>query len=266
MWKKKTCGGAIPVLISAFFLVVPVALLFGITRERPRSVAEDYLRAVHEAMQPKSSYISHSLEPVNLDQPVKVVTWMQSKYVSDYKGETIAPKDTWVTVVPRLKSFCQDYVKSHGADPEQLTLRLKQRLGLPPESHNDTFVELTVDEPRSILKFFRPCADPAPDSNTCQPPTPTVPQGIWKYDFKALASGDSHEIEKYWLLTNYYWSFASPDCQYPWTSLGYTFDWGTKNDGSEDFVRWGESEFVIPAGAPIRFVSATETVAYCTSQ
>jgi hypothetical protein len=269
MHRREMCDGAVPVLISAFFLVVPLALVFGITGEWPHSVAEDYQRAVYEAMQPKSSYISHSLEAVNFDKPVRVVTWIRGKKVSDYEGKTAAPKETWVTVSGKLKSFCRDYVKSHGADRKQLTLRLEQRLGLPPKSGYDTFVELTVDDPKSILKFFRPCADPSPGSNTCQPFTPARPPDIRKDDFEALASGDSREVEKYWLLTKYYWSYASPDPadrQYPWTALGYTFDWARKNDGSEDFVRWGESEFVIPPGAPIRFESATETVAYCTSQ
>ena len=83
-------------------------------------------------------------------------------------------------------------------------------------------------------------------------------------DPKAL-DGNSKKVEQYWLLSNYYWSFAPP-YQYPWTSLGYSFDWAPREDGSEDFVRWGESEFVIPPGVPIQFVSATDTVAYCTPQ
>jgi hypothetical protein len=266
MSDREPRGGAIPVLIATFFLFVPVALLFSIPRERPISVAEDYQRAVHEAMQPKSSYVSHSLVSVNPDQPVKVVTWTQRQRVSDYEGKTTAPKETWVTVAPRLKSFCQDYVKSHGADPEKLTLRLQQRLGLPPESHSDRmFVELTVEDPKSILRFFRPCADPSPNSNTCQPPDLPKPREIWKHDFNALTPDDSREMGKVWLLANYYASFASPS-QYPWTALGYTFDWGPQEGGRADFVRWGESEFVVPAGAPIRFVSATETVAYCTPE
>lgn len=262
MQKRKPSSEATPMLIAAFFLVVPIVVLLRIARAE-RDPAEDYIRAVHAAMQPDASYVSHSLVSVDLDKPVRVVAWMRRNQVPDYDGKTVAPqnKNTWVTVVPRLKSFCQDYVKSHGADPAQLALRLKQRLGLPPGPNYDRFVELTVD-PKSISNFFRPCGDPSPSTSTCEPPSPPKPEEI-KDKLKALDLGNSDEVEQYWLLTNYYGSFAAR-YQYPWTALGYTFDWAPKEDGREDFVRWGESEFVIPAGAPIQFVSVTETVAYCT--
>jgi hypothetical protein len=264
MPKEKISGGATPILVAAFFLVVPIVTLLRVALAE-RDPNEDYIRAVYAAMQPGPSYVSHSLVSVNLDKPVTVVAWMRRNQVPDYEGKTVAPgnKNTWVTVVPRLKSFCQDYVKSHGADPAQLTLRLKQRLGLPPGPNYDSFVELKVD-PKDISNFFRPCGDPSPSTNSCEPASPPRPEEI-KDKLKALDPGHSNEVQQNWILSNYYWSFASP-YQYPWTTLGYTFDWARKEDWSEDFVRWGESEFVIPASAPIQFASVTDTVAYCTPQ
>lgn len=251
------------ILIAMFFLLAPLVVLLIMARGHS-DPTEDYLRAVSATVRPDLSQVSHSLVSVRLDQPVTVVAWLRQNQVPDYKGKT-APgyKDTWVTVVPKLKSFCQDYVKSNGAGPTQLALRLKQRLGLPPDSNYDSFVELTVD-PKDISNFFRPCGDPSPATNTCQPASPPTPEKVWN-NLKALNPGNGREVETYWFLSKYYASFASP-YQYPWTSLGYTFDWAPKEDGSEDFVRWGESEFVIPAGAPIQFVSATDTVAYCAPQ
>jgi hypothetical protein len=262
MRQRNTIVEALPILIAGFFVVVPIVVLLVLAREHERVPAVDYARAVREAMRPDASYVSHSLVSVSLDQPVTVVTWMRRKQVADYDGKTAAPayKNTWVTVVPKLKSFCQDYVKSHGSDPDQLNLRLQQRLGLPPNSNNDTFVTLTVD-PKDISRFFRPCGDPSPDSNSCELASPPTPVEI-KASLGKLDRGNTKEVEKYWLLSNYYWSFASSQ-PYPWTSLGYTFDWAPKEGGSDDLVRWGESEFVIPAGAPIQFVSATDTSAYC---
>ena len=265
MHKKRPSSGATPILIAGFFLVVLHAALLAVAWEHRRDPTEDYIRAVHVAMQPGSAHVSHSLVSVDLDKPVTVVAWMQKNQVSNYEGKTTAPEDknTWVTVVPRLKQFCQDYVKSHGADPDELRLRLKQRLGLPPQPNYDWFVQLTVD-PKDVSKFFRPCGDPSPTGNTCEPASPPKPEDI-KDKLKKLDPGNGKEVEEYWVLSNYYWSFASP-YQYPWTQLGYTFDWAPREDGSDDFVRWGESEFVIPAGAPIQFLSATDTVAYCTPQ
>lgn len=251
-----------PIVIGGFFLVAPVVMLLKFAPAE-RVPAEDYIRAVRAAMQPGPKDVSRSLLSVNLDQPVTVVTWLRSDQVPLYKDKTPDKKNTWVTVVPWLKAFCQNYVRSHGPDPEQLTLRLKQRLGLPPGFNYDSFVEFKVD-PKDTSRFFRPCGNQSPTTTTCDPASPPKPWEV-RDDLKASDTGTGKKVEQYWLLSNYYWSF-SPKDQYPWSSLGYSFDWAPREDGSEDFVRWGESEFVISPGVPIRDVSATDTVAYCTPQ
>ncbi len=252
-------------LMATFFLIVPITLLLILAaRERP-TPAEDYARAVREAMQPTSSAISRSLVSVSLDQPAKVVTWTRHESISDYQGKTVAPpnKDTWVTVFPHLKTFCQDYVRSHGTDPKQLSLRLEQRLGLPPGTNYDTFVELTVD-PKNISNFFRPCSDPSPSTNACQPALRLKPEEL-RAGLRATDSKKKEEMgSRYWFLNNYYNSFAFTK-QFPWTSLGYTFDWAPSEAG-DHVVRFGESEFVVPGGAAITPGSATDTVSYCTPQ
>jgi uncharacterized protein YbdZ (MbtH family) len=278
MRERSPLSEASPIFIATFFLILPVALLL-IFVYKNRAAAEDYkdqdseyARAVIEAMRLLRSDVSHSLFPVNLDQPPTFVTWTRQEKVAAYKNEKQIPKTTWVTAVPKLKSFCQDYVRSNGDDLRQLTLRLEQRLGLPPNSGYDTFVELKVDPTaiKDTFKFFRPCGDPSPMSNTCEPSFPPEPDEI-RDSLKALDLGNSKDIEKYWLLSKYYWSFAAPEKyprmkQYPWTSLGYTFDWAPKEAGNEDFVRWGESEFVISAGTSVQFVSAMDTAKYCAPQ
>ncbi len=45
---------------------------------------------------------------------------------------------------------------------------------------------------------------------------------------------------------------------YPWTRLGYTYDWG--NPGSEV----GLSEFVIQGGATVQVAQVYSTQAYCS--
>jgi hypothetical protein len=269
MQKKNSLSQAAPILIAGFFLVMPIVVLLKIAWAKSAPTADEltqeYIRAVHLAMQPGPEYVSHSLISIDPDKPVRVVAFIRRNQIPDYEGKKVAPanKQTWVTVVPRLKTFCQDYVKSRGADPERLKLRLKQRLGLPPQPAYDSFVVLMVD-PKDISNLFRPCGDPSTTTTTCAPASPPKPEEM-KDKLKALNSGNSNEVQDYWFLSNYYWSYAPP-YQYPWTTLGYTFDWAPREDGSEDFVRWGESEFVIPAGAPIQFVSASDAVAYCTPQ
>ena len=55
-----------------------------------------------------------------------------AQIMAEYQKKT-APeyKDTWVTIAGQLQSFCQEYVRTHGADRDRLNTRLKQRLGLP---------------------------------------------------------------------------------------------------------------------------------------
>ena len=278
MQQRKAEDSQFPVFISAaFFLVAPILVLMFMARKdrtaQLRTPGEHYQTAVRDTTQPDSAHVSRSLATVSFGQKVTVVTWTREKSIPDYQRQN-APgyKDTWVTIAPNLKSFCQDYVKSHGADSKQLTQRLEQRLGLPLNSGNDWFIELSVT-PKNISEFFRPCNNPDPTSNTCQVALP-----CWAQDAKsntclprtpALLKEDlsdpkkKQELEsRYWSLNNYYGSFASPK-QYPWTFLGYTFDWAT-NEAGDDLVRFGESEFVIPAGAPIHYVSDTDTVTYCT--
>jgi hypothetical protein len=128
-------------------------------------------------MRPGPSYVSRSLVSVDPNKPVTVVAFVRRNQIPDYEGKKVVDKQTSVTVVPRLKTFCQEYVKSHGADPEQLKLRLKQRLGLPPDTNYDSLVELKVD-PKDISNFFRPCADPSPATNSCAPSSPPKSEEI----------------------------------------------------------------------------------------
>jgi hypothetical protein len=268
MQKKNSLGEAAPILIAGFFLVAPIALLMRIAWADNAPTAEeltqDYIRAVQTSLWPAPSEVSHSLLEVDPNKPVTVVAFMRREKVANYEGKSETPKDkdqTWVTVAPMLKTFCQQYVKEHGSDPDQLKLRLKQRLGLPPQPDYDTFVELKLD-PKDVSKFFRPCGDPATNTNSCEPPAPPQPEEI-REKLKKLNVADDKEFQPYWVLSNYYRSFAS-QYQFPWTALGYTFDWAPRENGSGDFVRRGESEFVIAPGTPIQFLSSADAVAYCT--
>jgi len=51
-------------------------------------------------------------------------------------------------------------------------------------------------------------------------------------------------------------SYTPGKTQYPWTALGYTYDWG-----SRDFA--GPSEYLGASEAPARIHSVTPTAKYC---
>ena len=262
-------------LVASFFLLLPVTLLLihalraepsvpKVTPEGPAqggNLAEDYQRAVRQASRPGVAPVAHSLASLAAG-PIKVVTWTRASQLSAFKdSKGIAFKDTWVTVVPYLKAFCQQFVKEHGPNPDALNVRLKQRLGLPLNAQYDTFVELSIN-PKDVSEFFRPCANPSISADSCEPAKPLTRAQL-RQDLAATDPNDKNLVEqRYWFFNNYYNSFSGKD-PYPWTSLGYTFDWARRMESS-DLTTIGESEFVIPEGKPIQYVSDAQTVAYCT--
>jgi hypothetical protein len=67
-----------------------------------------------------------------------------------------------------------------------------------------------------------------------------------------------------WFNQQYYSSYGqSLISEFPWTGLGYTFDWASGPSKQTPFVRFGESEFVIHAGAPIEILEILSTTHYC---
>jgi len=217
---------------------------------------EVYERAVEEARLPRTTSINSALVSIQPDQPVTTVAWMRADQVTRLKsanGEWVGTlaSDTWVTVEPHLQEFCRAFVRDHKPDEAALTERLEQRLGLSPASSKTYFVRIRVERPLTLL-MFRPCPDPDPSKKDCSlgPPLQTPPQ----YPL--------------WFLNQYYSSYGqSLISEFPWTALGYTFDWATDSRKASRFERFGESEFVIRAGAPVEIVGKeTATAEYCAAR
>jgi hypothetical protein len=242
-------------------ILVLIALVIGVAKiilaqpntaafltEAPEQFQADYLRAVLQAMWPNPALVSQSL--VKLKTSDTLVTWTCSTCVARFKDQALE-RPAWVTVEDHLQQFCRQFVEENGADPDQLNTRLKQRLGLPLNATYDTFVEFTVS-PDDMKKVFRPCADRGTSTTTCD----AVAGGdVW-----SAKPGTDEAID--WLLRNYYSSYATAH-PYPWTALGYTFDWARKDASSDEFFRKGESEFVVPAGVVTHLVASFTTARYC---
>ena len=197
-----------------------------------QTIENIYQEGIYDAMLPKSSEISTNLtkisknnknliwKTINNKEYLLVVNWTDD--ISDFQVKTYPAdyntknSDIWITVVPeiinRMKN--ESYTDLHQ--------RLKQLIGLPPESRYEYFVEFWVN-PNDL---FRPCADAEIDDDRCELcfPENTDPTHI------------------FWInkcrIDSYY------DCElynkYPWTQLGYTYDWNPKNK-----THIGLSEFVI---------------------
>jgi hypothetical protein len=168
---------------------------------------------------------------------VIVVTWTSwDGYDSLVGNSTVLQREVWVTAAPELRNFC----KSCCRDNESLILRLEQLQGLPPDNGKTRVVEMWA----SPSDLFRPSADPEITDHEAELDFPTSSDYI--------TINQSH-IDWYNALRNESYG----DGGYPWTRLGYTYDWG--NPQSEV----GLSEFVVRQGATVEIISVSTTAEYC---
>ena len=122
----------------------------------------------------------------------------------------------WVTTAPELLERMQK------ENPKDIDLRLKQLLGLPPNAVYKYFIEFWV-RPQDL---FRPCPDQDISDKACDL---CFPQDA---DSTYIAWVNENRISRYYPCELY--------DKYPWTQLGYTYDWNPKNT-----THIGLSEFVI---------------------
>ncbi|WYL94795.1 MAG: hypothetical protein HEQ35_13890 [Gloeotrichia echinulata IR180] len=152
---------------------------------------------------------------------------------------------TWLTAVPQVKEFCQQYQGVDGNIPDniELSLRIQQYLGLILNKYSTKthFVELWV----KAEDLTRPCIDSEIEDSSCNLLPVPVP--------------DSSPVVKSIYTSSY--TNAKKE-YYPWTGLGYTYDWGNSEKPHK-----GASEFIINpiAGSPVELevASVTPTDIYC---
>ncbi len=211
----------------------------------PETLDQRYHAAVKDAEVASPSEIFRDLVAItswemdpryHTDKAIRVVTWTDWEGYDKKVGERLTlSRDTWVTVVPHVKRFCH----SCRLTGEALTLRLRQRLGLPPHDTKTRFVEFWV----SPDDLFRPSPDPEISDHEAEL---TYPRPL-----RFITVSQKH---REWMAALEKESYGTDG--YPWTRLGYTYDWG----GEEEI---GESEFVISKGAEVSIHSVTPTTIYC---
>lgn len=169
---------------------------------------------------------------------VLVVTWTRSRSFDDEEDQEIQlPTGRWVTLAPEVQDFCRDYKPAGGVG---LELRLEQLLGLPPQIGKDRFVEFWVF-PDDLM---RPCPDPEITDTQCGLVFPGPAEVI-------------SVSEEYRAWFEDYHSTSYGDDGYPWTRLGYTYDWGNPR------TEVGLSEFIIRAGSKVTVRGVQSNSEYC---
>lgn len=174
---------------------------------------------------------------INGEEYIKIVTWKGTNFYGDTTGKdtTTGPYDTWVTIAPELVNRMKLEKTTDKA------LRLKQMLGLPPVNTYNWFIEMWV-RPQDL---FRPCPDKEITDNKCN------------LCFNHQDSLDPAYIN--WInatrISRYY--ACGLYNQYPWTQLGYTYDWNPANK-----THIGLCEFVIKPNSRVYVSRVYTTDAY----
>lgn len=169
------------------------------------------------------------------ESSVRVVNWTSAPDVEP--GDSLITEDEiWVTLAPQVQDFCQASDLPEAA----LIMRLRQKIGLPPEAPYDTFVTYWANPD----DLFRPCPDPQITDRDCPLTFPRSPRFLTVTDAHRAWIADTAEVS------------YQPD-GYPWTNLGYTYDWGPTDDV------FGFSEYVIRSGAGVAVAAVETTASFC---
>jgi LysM domain len=218
----------------------------------PQALSDAYARAVKDAEVAEPGEISRNLIAITEWEPnlvwqteseqrkVLMVTWTSYTGYNDKVGQATtldATRVVWVTAAPEVRNFCRAYAQNNPS--ADLDLRLRQLLGLPPNDQKTTFVEFWVD-PQDTFR-------PAPD--------PEITDHEAELDFRRTGEVTTTGTYETWFNQLREASYVAPG--YPWTRLGYTYDWGNPNS------EVGMSEFVIQGGATIKVAAVYPTHTYC---
>lgn len=179
---------------------------------------------------------------VSLDKEDSQVTWNDAgdrvllltwnNYPDSYPaGETVTLE--WGTVWAFTGWEIMDKYAEEADTVTDWDMRLKQIIGFPPDSEHSTFTGIWV-RPEDVRR---------PAYRTY----PSADEMDTKFD------EDADEDFKEWFDGNIIWSYF--DSAYPWTRLGYTYDWA--GNGTE----YGLTEFLVNQGAEVEvaFTESTET-------
>ena len=214
-----------------------------------------YKDAVTDALNPEPSEIVNSLFAINKQN--KELTWKMinnkayvlmvsynsaTYYIDKNTGKAITTLyplngyDLWLTASPQLKHNA----KVKGLSGNALKTRLNQLIGLSPITDAE---KIGGSKERSLIEFwvkaedmFRPAADFEIDDKEAGLILANAVPSWYRLWFNTIRS------------KQYFHSFSPKNGAYPWTQLGYTYDWGSKNHvGLSEYVAKGSSSVYIKA-------------------
>lgn len=156
----------------------------------------------------------------------------------------------WVTVPKQLRSRCAR-IKCSTMGPARLDLTLKQFLGVPPDADYQV-VNTFWARPRDM---FRPCRRPSVRATSC-PRRVTRQLPLVRRLFLREQKAYAWRMPTRWdpaTAVSCASSWPEPDNCYgfPWTRLGYTYDWAPQR------TKVGLTEFVVKSGSTVYLHNVT---------
>lgn len=234
----------------------------------PDSVlAQWYAYSIDDALNPEPSEIIDTLwginpstqkleyQTMNGDVYVRAANLLSDWSYTNYYGDSAAVNNgsytfqgsyrLWVSLVPQAQLAC---TQPGYAGDYPLRLRLQMAFGLPPVPIKEAGDELVVMELWvRVVDLQRPAADPDPHSNTTSLDLPTAVSPVYRSWFN------------YTRAYQYGTKKDPVGTGYPWTQLGYTYDWSPSNPSHV-----GMSEYVLQPGAHVYLIGKTAIAQYCT--
>jgi hypothetical protein len=211
--------------------------------EKSSHLKEDAI--VNNLLSVKSDSSMFEWKKINNEDYLLVALWKSEGDLKYYKNNesgfyNTGNRITFVTLAPEMKQKCS---KKRFGRKVGVNLRIEQLLGLPPNNKKTHFVEMWV-RPQDLM---RPCLDNETDDRTC---------GLTPKDTTDLAYRDYKKWLEDWAKDSYH--PANNKQGYPFTQLGYTYDWNKRNK-----KHVGLSEFLIGKNKNVIVKDFVETCEYC---
>ena len=190
------------------------------------------------------------LRPLPTGDSVTMVSWVTDQRLPCAKDAlpcdmTVGADRLWVTLGGEVQALCQGW----GLRGDALRSRLEQLLGLPtnaPAAYRKTqFVLLEIARER----VERPCLGVRED---------VAAQPVCTLDLQAGTSPEMRNFVGQQMAAAYVMDNPKGP-GYPYTRLGYTYDWATNALPSH----YGASEFVVAPGTTAKAVRMLATDDYC---
>jgi hypothetical protein len=150
----------------------------------------------------------------------------------------------WITAVPEVQNICRGWTGD-------VPMRLRELIGLPPDADIPRVLTLRA----RASDVFRPAVDP---TTTTKYPCAVPAGGPIPSDCGNVFPANTSPAHYQWMATSSFSLHALPD-GYPWTHLGYTYNWAPGQD------RYGASEYVIRPHAMAVIVAKSTPVEYCAA-